>query len=93
MDPENKPFYNKLVIFQRAVKKSHPLIYLKMPFSDYFIDGLVIFKVSMGLNRVQIIPSTSETIIKLYKNGRKSRLIEKYTPMGFSRSLGYNGDF
>ena len=61
-----------------------------MAFSYYFIYARLIFKVCLVSNRVQNVPSTLKTVEISSKNYRKSRLIRKYTPMGFLRSLGYS---
>ena len=88
--PKISSFLIKLVIFKPADTNSHPLIYLKMPFSGYFIDVRITFKVCIESNRVQQTPGPLKNVEKSSKNCPKSRLIGKYTPMGFSRSLSYH---
>ena len=88
--PKISSFLIKLVIFKPADTNSHPLIYLKMPFSGYFIDVRITFKVCIESNRLQQTPDPFKNVEKSSKNCPKSRLIGKYTPMGFSRSLSYN---
>ena len=89
-DPKNEQFLEHTSGFKGVDTNNHPLIYLKMPFSGYFIYVRVTFKVWIGSNRVQTIPSIRKTHVKSSKNCRKLRLIGINTPMGFSRSLGYN---
>ena len=61
-----------------------------MPFSGYFIDVRITFKVCIESNRLQQTPDPFKNVEKSSKNCPKSRLIGKYTPMGFLRSLSYN---
>ena len=78
------------MIFKPADTNSHPLIYLKMPFSGYFIDVRITFKVCIESNRVKHTHGSLKNVEKSSKNCPKLRLIGKYTPMGFSRSLSYH---
>ena len=88
--PKISSFLIKLVIFKPADTNSHPLIYLKMPFSGYFIDVRITFKVCIESHRVKHTHGSLKNVEKSSKNCPKSRLIGKYTPMGFLRSLSYN---